>query len=166
MYNWRIVPLVLLSLATLACGNQAGVAPLEENKALARRFFTDIDESRGSLDFIDKWMTPDFQTHFNSPDAMDLAGYRQFMAEALHGFPEMRHEIHYVITEDDLVAVGITLHMVHTGEYLGIAPTGRSIAVEEIIVLRVLDGKIVEEWGVFDFAALQQQLEAPGTAEQ
>jgi predicted ester cyclase len=50
--------------------------------------------------------------------------------------------------------------MVHAGEYLGIAPTGRSIAVEEIVVLRVLDGKIVEEWGVFDFAALQQQLGA------
>ena len=64
------------------------------------------------------------------------------------------------------MAAGITLHMVHTGEYLGIAPTGRSVGVEEIVVLRMLDGKIAEEWGVFDFAALQQQLEVPAGAQQ
>ncbi len=161
----RIVPLALLSLVTLSCYGQPGVALLEENKALARQFFRDIDESSGSLEFIDKWMAPDFQSRFNSPDAMDLAGYRQFMTDALNAFPDMRHEIHYVVAENDLVAVGITLHMVHTGEYLGIAPTGRSIAVEEIVVLRLLDGKIVEEWGVFDLAALQQQLEAPAAGQ-
>jgi predicted ester cyclase len=133
---------------------------LQGNKEVARQFFQDIDESSGSLDFIDKWLTSDFQTHFNSPDAMDLAAYRQFMSDALTGFPEMHHEIHYMVAEDDLVAVGITLHMVHTGEYMGIGPTGQAIAVEEIVVLRVLDGKITEEWGVLDFAALQQQLAA------
>ena len=166
MHSCRIVPLALISVVILACVNQPGVARLEENKALARQFFQDIDESGGSLDFIDKWLTPDFQTHLNSPDAMDLAGYRQFMSDALNGFPEMRHELRYVVAENDLVAVGITLHMVHTGEYLGIAPTGRSIAVEEILVLRMLDGKIAEEWGVFDLAALQQQLEAPAATQE
>jgi predicted ester cyclase len=135
---------------------------LEENKVLVRQFFQAIDDSGGSLDFVDKWMTPDFQTHFNSPDAMDLAGYRQFMSAALSAFPEMRHEIRYMVAEDDLVAAGITLHMVHTGEWQGIAATGRAISVEEIAVVRLREGKVVEEWVVFDAAALQQQLEAPG----
>ena len=57
-------------------------------------------------------------------------------------------------------AVEIAQVQVHTGEYMGIGPTGQAIAVEEIVVLRVLDGKITEEWGVLDFAALQQQLAA------
>jgi predicted ester cyclase len=160
--NHRRIVLALISLVTLSCYSQPGVALLEENKALARQFFRDVDESRGSLDFIDRWMTPGFQSRFNSQDPMDLAGYRQFMTDALNAFPDMRHEIHYVVAENDLVAVGITLHMVHTGEYLGIAPTGRSIAVEEIVVLQIVDGKIVQEWGVLDFAALLQQLEAEG----
>lgn len=160
MKKYRIVPLAVLSLIALACGDQPRVEILEANKASARQFFQDIDESRGSLEFIDNWMTPDFQSHFNSPDAMDLAAYRQFMSDALNAFPEMRHDIHYMVAENDLVALGITLHMVHTGEYLGIAPTGQSIAVEEIVVLKFANGKIVEEWGVFDFAALQRQLEA------
>jgi predicted ester cyclase len=164
MTNCRLVPLALLAASGLACATGSDTATLEENKELVQQFFQAIDQSGGSLEFIDEWMTPDFQTHFNSQDAIDLAGYRQFMSEALAGFPEMRHEIHYMVAEDDLVTAGITLHMVHGGEYLGIAPTGRTVSVEEIVVARLRDGKIAEEWIVFDFAALQQQLEAPSTA--
>lgn len=166
MHDCRIVPLALISVVILACGSQPEAAPLEENKALVRQFFQDIDNSRGSLDFIDNWMTPDFQTRFNRLDVMDLAGYRQFMSGALNAFSDMRHEINYMVAENDLVAVGITLHMVHTGEYEGIAPTGRAISVEEIVVVRLRDAKIAEEWAVFDFGALQQQLEAPAAAPQ
>jgi predicted ester cyclase len=111
------------------------------------------------LDFIDTWMTADFETHFNSQEAMDLPGYRQFMSAALAAFSDMRHEIHYLVAENDLVAVGITLHMIHTGEFEGIAATGRSVAVEEIVVLRLWEGRISEEWIVFDFATLLGQLE-------
>ena len=51
-----------------------------------------------------------------------------------------------MVAEDDLVAAGITLHMVHDGEYLGISATGRTVSVEEIVVARLRDGKIAEEW--------------------
>jgi predicted ester cyclase len=70
-----------------------------------------------------------------------------------------------MVAEGNHVATGITLHMVHTGEFAGIAATGRAVSVEEIVVIRLRDDKIAEEWGVFDFAALQQQLEAPTSAE-
>ena len=90
----RVVPITLLTGSMLACGAPSEDASLEDNKVVVREFFQAIDASAGSLDFIDEWLTPDFQTHFNSQDAIDLAGYRQFMADALVGFPEMRHEIH------------------------------------------------------------------------
>ena len=164
MRGYKTIVLPLISLLIVGCSSQPEIA-LEKNKELVRQFFQEIDESGGSLNFIDKWMTTDFKSHFNSPDAMDLEGYRQFMSGALNGFPEMRHEIHYMVAEGNLVATGITLHMVHTGEFAGIAPTGRTVSVEEIVVIRLSDGKIAEEWGVFDLAALEQQLEAPTSAE-
>lgn len=160
MPHYRIVPLALIPVIVLACYGQPGAVRLEENKALVRQLFEELDESGGSLDFIDRWMTPDFQTHINSPNPMDLVGYRNFMAGAVAAFSDMRHEIHYLIAEDDLVAAGITLHMVHRGEYLGIAPTGRTVSLEEIVVLRLRDGKVSEEWVLFDLAALQRQLAA------
>lgn len=156
----RLATTILLG-ASAACSTQTADAALEQNKVLARQFFQAIDQSAGSPDFIDAWMTPDFQSRFNSQEPMDLTGYRQFMTDALRGFPTMRHEIHYLVAENDMVAAGITLHLEHTGEYLGVAPTGRTMAVEEIVVLRFRDGKIAAEWGVLDFAALEQQLTAP-----
>ncbi len=166
MRHSRFLAVALSSVVILACGGESGASRLEENKALVRQWLQDVDASRGSLDFIDKWMTPDFQTRFNSPDAMDLAGYRQFMSTFLNAFSEMRHEIHYMVAENDLVAGGITLRMMHTGAFEGIAPSGRPISIELIVVVRLRDGKIVEEWVVFDSAGLQQQLEAPAAAPQ
>lgn len=166
MRHSRFLAVALSSVVILACGGESGASRLEENKALVRQWLQDVDASRGSLDFIDKWMTPDFQTRFNSPDAMDLAAYRQFMSTFLNAFSEMRHEIHYMVAENDLVAGGITLRMMHTGAYEGIAPSGRPISIELIVVVRLRDGKIVEEWVVFDSAGLQQQLEAPAAAPQ
>ena len=34
----------------------------------------------------------------------------------------------------------------HQGRFLGIAPTGRPIQVEGTVILRIVDGKISEEW--------------------
>ena len=165
MHGYRTIIPTLISLLIIGCGSQPEIASLKENKDLVRQFFQDIDESGGSLDFVDNWMASDFRMHFNGSDAMDVGGYRQFMADAQNGFPEMRHEIKYMVAEGDRVAAGITLHMVHGGEFAGIAPTGRNVSVEEIVVMRLRDGKIAEEWIVFDFAGLQQQLEAPDPAD-
>ena len=146
------------------CSEDSTVDLHERNKELARQFFQDIDNSAGSLDFVDKWATEDFQSRLNSQTAMDKDGYRQFMAGALAGFPGMRHEIHYTVAEGDMVALGITLHLEHTGEFLGVPATGKTVSVEEIIVMQLRDGKIAKEWGVFDLAGLMQQIDSPESA--
>ncbi len=160
MRHSRFLAVALSSVSILACGSQSGASRLEENKALVRQWLQEFDAGRGSLEVIDEWMTPDLQARINSPDAMDLAGYRQLMSSFVSAFSNMRHEIHYMVAENDLVAVGTTLHITHTGEYEGIAPTGRAISIQAIVVVRLRDGKIAEEWLVVDFAALRQQLEA------
>lgn len=152
----------LLCVAILACGGQQGA--LEENKALVREFFADLDASDTSLTFIDRWMAPGFRTYINSPTPMDVSGYREFMAGAVAAFSDLRHEIKYLVAEGDRVAAGITLRMVHRAEFLGIPATGRTVAVEEIVVLQLQDGKILNEWVLFDLASLQQQLSAPVAA--
>ena len=35
----------------------------------------------------------------------------------------------------------------HTGEYWGAAPTGKQITFRGISIIKIKDGKIVEEWG-------------------
>ncbi len=48
----------------------------------------------------------------------------------------------------------------HVGELMGLPPTGRPISVEAISVLRIANGRIAEEWTVWDAPGLLQQVGA------
>lgn len=165
MYCHKIAFPVLVSLFIVGCGSQLTITHAEKNKELVKQFFNDIDNSNGSIDFINDWLASDFKMYLNGANDIDLEEYRQVMADSQNGFPDKRHEIKYMIAEGDRVAVQATVHMKHSNEYAGIAPTGRIISVEEIMVLRFKEGKITEEWILFDFAGLYQQLEAPNSVE-
>ena len=70
-----------------------------------------------------------------------------------------------MIAEGDKVVSRITYRGTHTGDLMGIPPTGKSVTVPEIIVDQFADGRIVESWRLFDQMAMMQQLgviPAPG----
>jgi hypothetical protein len=46
----------------------------------------------------------------------------------------------------------------HTGEFFGVASTGREVSFTGIVWFRISEGKIVEHWGEFDAFGLLQQL--------
>lgn len=73
-------------------------------------------------------------------------------------FSDQRWEIHHVIGDGDMVAVHATHHGRHTGELMGIPPTGREVAYGYVHVLRFRDGRAVEHWGVRDDMTLMRQL--------
>ena len=43
---------------------------------------------------------------------------------------------------------------------MGIPATGRQVKVEEVVVMRIAGGKVVEGWGVFDGLTMMRQLGA------
>jgi predicted ester cyclase len=53
-------------------------------------------------------------------------------------------------------------HMVtsgrHSGDFMGVPATGRSVSLATIRIDRIVDGKIAEHWSVADMAGLVQQL--------
>jgi predicted ester cyclase len=48
----------------------------------------------------------------------------------------------------------------HQGDFQGIAPTGRTIAFSGLEFNRVVEGRIVEHWSMFDNLALLRQIGA------
>jgi predicted ester cyclase len=46
----------------------------------------------------------------------------------------------------------------HQGEFMGIPPTEKRVTIMEIRIYRIIGGKIVECWGLFDQMGLMQQL--------
>jgi predicted ester cyclase len=81
------------------------------------------------------------------------------MIGMLHrAFSDQRYEVHHVIGEGDMVVIDATMHGRHTGEFLGIPPTGREVALRSVHIVRYRDGREAETWALSDRLGLMQQL--------
>jgi predicted ester cyclase len=139
----------------------------ERNKALYRRF---IDEvlNRQDLSLLDELVSDDFTDHNPVPGTSpDKAGMLQGIGGFFEAFPDMRSEVDFLVAEGDLVVGHHTTTGTHQGDLMGIPATGRRIRVNEIHIVRIVDGQAVEHWGITDDMAMMQQLgvvEAPDAA--
>jgi hypothetical protein len=149
-----------VGVAALIVACACGAGPnqtTDRNKALIRQFMQDVDRLPGS-EAIDKWMTADFTMRVNGGPPMNLEAYRGALAQMNQGFSKLTHEMHDIVAEGDLVAVTVTVRATHSGEYQGLAPTGKSIASEEAIFWHLRDGKIASQIVIVDTASVQRQL--------
>jgi predicted ester cyclase len=62
------------------------------------------------------------------------------------------------VAAGDLVTTYKTYHGTHQGEFLGIPATGKTVRFYTVDVMRVVNGKITEHWGVATLLDLMQQL--------
>jgi len=63
-----------------------------------------------------------------------------------------------IVAEGDMVVVRWRMHGTHTGEYMGVPPTGKVITNHGMSMYRIAGGKIVEDWAVMDMLGVMQQL--------
>lgn len=108
-----------------------------------------------------------FQAHLSGlQEPLDSDAWSQFMIMFTTAFPDSQISIESCITEGDTVVSRWTMRGTHQGIFQGIPPTGRPIAFDGIESNKVVDGKIVEHWAMFDNVALLQQIGAmPGSEE-
>ena len=130
----------------------------DANKAVLRRFF-DEAFGKGNLAAVDELVADNFVDHSPPPNGSpDKAGVKQIVKMFRSAFPDLRLTVEGIIAEGDIVAVRVVSHGTHKGELMGIAPTGRTITMNEQHWVRVANGKIVEHWGVEDNLGMMQQL--------
>ena len=118
----------------------------DNNKALARRFLEAF--ANGDLGTLDELLAPEFINHSLLPGQdPGREGYIQSAAEQHAGFSDIRYIIEYQATDDDMVISRLTMHAIHDrGSVFGVGPTGRDLVIPIIVIDRVCEGKIVEEW--------------------
>jgi predicted ester cyclase len=75
-------------------------------------------------------------------------------------FPDIEAVIHQQIAEGDMVVTRKTFRGTHSGEFMGVAATGKPVVIDGIDILRITDGQLAEHWTVVDMLSLMQQLEA------
>jgi predicted SnoaL-like aldol condensation-catalyzing enzyme len=63
-------------------------------------------------------------------------------------------EVLVSVCEGEILSQAILLHFEHTGDFMGIPPTGRQFAIGGSNTFRFHEGRIAEHWGVFDVAKI------------
>jgi predicted ester cyclase len=76
-----------------------------------------------------------------------LAGYIDGVKAVCTAFPDYHWELQELVVEEDTIAARLIGQGTHTGPFSGIAPTGRRVRTQELVVYRIADGKIVRCWG-------------------
>jgi len=133
------------------------MATLEENKAVSRRFHEAI--GKGSAQALQKEFAPNYVAHFPGvPVPLDSEGFKQLVNVFASGFPESHFDLDDEFAVGDKVVTRWTYHAVHSGEFQGLPPTGKQVAMTGITILRLAGGKIVENTVELDQLGLLQQL--------
>lgn len=134
----------------------------EGNKTLIRRWFDEV-WNQGREETIDELFAAhgigyglgDTEAPIQGP-----AGIKPFVRNLRGALPDIHMKIEDSIAEGDKVTVRITAEGTHKGGNLGVAPTGRRIRIEGIVVVRIANGQIVEGWNSWDQLGLLRQIGA------
>jgi predicted ester cyclase len=120
----------------------------EKNKALVRRFME--ARAKADLNAIEEMMAPEFISHGLLPGQHPgREGLKRTIAEISATFSNRRRFIEDQLAEADKVVTRYTLRATHDRkEIMGVAPTGREVTYNAIVIHRISGGKIAEEWGL------------------
>ena len=135
----------------------------EENMALARRFM-EARVVKRDLDAVDEMLAPDFvnQNKLVPGQEPDREGYMRGISEYHAALSPGRLIIEDQVAGGDKVVTRFIVHATHDrGDLMGVAPTGRNLTNRAIVIHRIVEGKIAEEWGMGTIGATlrKQRLE-------
>jgi len=141
----------------MAKSSDAGMS-IERNKLTVRAFIA-AAYCHADLAAIDAYLAPELVDHSpmsGLPPTRD--GLRLLFAALRTAFPDLQATIHDQVAEGDKVVTRKTIRGTHLGPLMGIPATGRSVAINVIDIVRLVDGRYAEHWGVNTLAPVLAQL--------
>ena len=131
----------------------------EKNKEVFRQMVEQVF-NQGNISMVDELVATDFVEHEELPPGIPggSEGVKVLTSQLRNAFPDFKAEIEDLIAEGDRVVVRMNWTGTQEGEFMGIPPTGKSISIEVIDIVRFAGGKFVEHWGVMDNMGMMQQL--------
>ena len=118
----------------------------EEHKAMVRSMVEAINAGDEGI-FVEKTFAP-----------RAARRVKRLFAEFRSAFPDWHEDIVELVAEGSTVAGRFRCSGTHLGEFLGEAPTGRRMDVEEVFFVRSEVGRFVDFWGLEDSLGRMRQL--------
>jgi steroid delta-isomerase-like uncharacterized protein len=125
--------------------SRAATLQAEENKRLVLHYVEEIF-NKGNLEATYEAWDPDIVFHSPIMDepVRGIETLQTYVVDIRTSFDEFKFDVQEAVADGDIVALRIIHRGVHNGNYVGIPPTGKRVAIPEIAWYRVRDGKVVE----------------------
>ena len=162
-----ILPMALILCFMVGCQDKEAMAELEamkaqteveeQNKELIRHYLEGVDSY--NIEIFDEVFSSDCRIYFpGSFEPLSREQTKQLVSGFFKVFENITHKFEDIIADGDKVLARTTNSATHTGEFMGIAPTGKTVQFGELHFFRISEGKIVEAWLQEDFLWMYQQL--------
>jgi steroid delta-isomerase-like uncharacterized protein len=125
-----------------------------------RRFYEEV-VNKGNLKLIDELVAAEFVEHEELPGMKPgREGLKEFCTMFRSAFPDLQFQVNDLVAKGDKVWAYITIRGTHKGHFMDMAPTGKTIEVKGFDIIRLVNGKAAEHWGLTDSMTMMMQLGA------
>lgn len=145
----------------------AGIGAPTQHEDAFRRAYAAMSAG-GDLDDLDALVEPDYIEHAALPPGLPsgLAGLKAVITAYREAFPDFLVVIEKYLEQGDLGCAVVRITGTHRGPFMGTPASGRTIDITGIDVVRLVDGRCAEHWGVEDDLGLFAQIGALAIPQQ
>jgi predicted ester cyclase len=130
----------------------------ETNQDFATRWFHNVWNMR-RREAIAEMLAPDALIHEAGLTLRGPEGFYSFFDRMQSAFSQIHVTVEDTITQGDKICVRWSCAMKHTGDGLGMAPTGKALETTGIAIIRVSRDRAIEAWQNWDMLGLMQQIQ-------
>ena len=165
---YLISPLALILCFMVGCQDKEAMAELEAMKAqteiekqnmeLVKRYIEEMN--KGNTEIFNEVFAPEYNGYYpsNSPKPMSRERRIAGLKMAFKVGPDTNYGIEELFAVRDRVIVRFVVTGTHEGDIPGIPTTGNRFEFGSIVIVRIEEGKIIEERMEFDSMGFMQQL--------
>ena len=113
--------------------------------------------TEGEVDRVPEFYAEDFTAGYAFTDwGKGIQGVKALAASVRVGLPDHREEIKPLIDGGEYITVELLIEGRQTG-LVRMEPRGKAVAFRDVTILRLRDGKIIEQRGLSDYLTMFQQ---------
>ena len=133
---------------------------MSDNKDTVRRMFDEII-NHGKVEVVDELFDADFQS-VTPMGTLDREGFKEYVRMWRAGFADVHCEVEDLTAEADRVAWSVRATGTHTGEFMGIPPTGNTVDFDSLNIAEFREGRGYRHRVMMDLGKMMQQLGVGG----
>ena len=150
---------IFIAVTLTICTTVFAQAGEEQNKEWVNQFYSKILNS-GSVDLVDSLVSVNYIEHEPLPGfEPNKRGLKNFFIMMRTAFPDLNNNVKFMVAEGNKVVSYITMTGTHKGDYMGAPGTGKTFKIDVIDIIKVVNGKMTDHWGVGDYMTMMSQLD-------